>query len=401
MVRITVNSSEKRYKKSKDSNKNIVLTLRTNEEKQSKESHFLNLRGMPDKPSKRRDRYFVKQVAQSGALMGILLPGELKRASEEGVLPPPYMVDYKIPLDIGGTSNISNMYIVDQNVADLMDFLYWRQIRLEVNALKEHQQQQKNPSKIAVSFAKLPQVFTQDEFLSYILAHERKGLQKYLMEKKLQETDTVEKVSIENFPNGDVLWRLKSPEPVPEGTQMTIVKVRPRLWVERSRWRSEYMALRPEFIKISLRRGDFDDLSDDIRKKIMQTGHVPSFARRTCHHILPLVLGGENRLNNLCWLDEKIHSRLHAKFIAPLEDRLHGLTKLPENLFFEIPVPVGAKVPQYKLVKGKLQLVDSTVPDQLRKTLKKVSAKPVSPVRFKKKGKKQKGRRPMDDQNEA
>ncbi len=350
MLHTTINSAEKRYKKSKDVKKNIVLSFRTCENGCPKESYFLNLKGVQEKPSKRRNRYVVKQFAKMGKLDEILSPETLKQATEEGVLPPPYVVDYKVPLDLGGSSNVSNMYVVDRNVAELMDVLYWRQIRLEVNAAcHDRDQKHQKPPRIIVSFAQLPRLFTQEKFLEYILPHERKGLQKYLNQKATQEAIKNEKVSVQVLPDGSELWRLLAQEMLPSGLRRAIIKVAPRLWVERNRLRGEYIKMRPKIVLASLRRGDFKDLPIATQRQIRTRERVPGYVGRTCHHILPLALGGENEMTNICWLNERVHTLLHQKFISPYETHMHGMVDVPQNLFFEIPIPSDAKIQTYTI----------------------------------------------------
>jgi len=395
---MTISSTEKRYKKSKDTKKNIVLTFRTAEDGRPKESYYLNFNEY-SKSSKRRDRYFVKQLAKEGELDEILSPDDLKRALSDGVLPPPYVVDYKVPLDLGGAGKLRNMYVVDANVAELMDALYWHQIRLELRAFKDRYKGQQPPDRILVSFATLPKLFTQQKFLEYVLPHERKELQRYLSKKVQQDIEKNEKVSVQTLADGNVLWSLMMPEKLPKGMKMAIVQVNPRLWVERRQVRSEYAAMRSKMVLASLRRGDFKDLPVEMQRQIRRTERVPSAANRTCHHILPLALGGENKMQNVCWLDDRIHKLIHQKFISPFEARMHGMATLPENLFFEMPVPVNAQIERYRLVQGVLQPVAAEKP-QLKKTLKNASKEPKFEKRKNKKHKRFK-LPPFDPQNEA
>lgn len=355
MLNTTLNSTETRYKKSTDVNKNRILTLRTCEDGRSKETHLLNLKVDPEKTSKHRDRQAVKNFAKLGELDEILSPDDLKRALEEGVLPAPYVVDYKVPLDIGGSTNLTNMYVVDRDVAELMDFLYWRQIRAFVkSACENSERRRQTPPKIAVSFGMLPIVFTQEKFLGYVLPHERKGLEKYLAQKAEQDTIKSEKVSAQTLADGNDLWRLSAPDALPPGMKMAIIKVAPRLWIERNQVRGEYIKMRPKIVLASLLRGDFKDLPIDTQRQIRKTERVPGHVNLTCHHILPLALGGGNEMKNICWLNGRVHILLHQKFFAPYETFMYGMVNVPQNLFFEVPIPENAKIQRYELVKGVL-----------------------------------------------
>ncbi len=390
-----INSNEKRYKKTTNANKDVVLTLRTLEDGTTKEVHFLNFRENPDKPSKRRDRFFVKQLAKDKELDRILLPNDLERAKTEGVLPAPYVVDYKIPLDLGGSGNTSNMYVVDRDVAKLMEHLYWKQIRTEIRALRMRPIQQRKQSRIGVSFAPIPHVFTEQAFLQYIQQHERKELQKYLAKKKQADTPTPQKVIFQNLPNGELLLQPIASGPVPKGFEMAIVRVFPREWNDRTRLRGEYTQLRTQIALDSLKRGDFDAWPEGMRKKIASSGgHVPSVAQVTCHHILPLLLGGDNKMKNICWLNEHVHNLIHSKFIAPLESCLFSLSENISHLFFEMPIPEGTALQTYKLDKG--ELVPNPMPEatQLRKTLQILSSSPTTQVRKHKRLKKKKPKKP-------
>ena len=220
-----------------------------------------------------------------------------------------------------------------------------------------------------------------------------------MIQKAEQETKKSEKVSVQTLADGSVLWHLSAPEMLPRGLKMAIVKVSPRLWVECNRVRGEYIAMRPKIVLASLRRGDFKDLPIATQRQIRSKERVPAHVNRTCHHILPLALGGENEMRNICWLDDRVHTLLHQKFIAPYEAYMHGMVSVPPNLFFEIPVPQDTKVARYRLVQGTLQVVEP--PAKLKKTLSNVSTEHPVDMRHKKKGKKQKGRRPIEDQNEA
>lgn len=390
----TVNSVEKRYKKIIDSNKDVILTFRTLEDGSTKEVHFLNFRETPDRPSKRRDRFCVKQLAEKGYFKGILSPDDIQRALTEGVVPDPYVVDYKIPLDLGGSGTVGNMYVVDRYVAELMEHLYWKQIRMEIQALQMRSTQQKKRSRIGVSFARLPRVFTQEDFLNYIMQHERKELQKYLIKKKRETEPLPKKVVFQYFSNNELLLRLIVPEKVPQGMKMAIIKVSPRQWDDRSRLRGDYTHSRAQIALASLQRGDFDAWPEELRKKIISSGgHVPSVAHVTCHHILPLLLGGDNKVKNVCWLNDKVHENIHNKFIAPLESCLYGMEQKPSKLFFEMPVPEGASIQTYSLVNGELQ--PNPIPEsaQLLKTLQKLSLPPAQFLRRHKRTKKKNIRR--------
>lgn len=388
-MNFSINSSEKRYRKTTDGNKNVLLTFRTLEDGTAKEVHLLNFRETPDRPSKRRDRFFVKQLAADGAFAGLLSPDDIEKATNEGVLPSPYVVDYKIPLDLGGSSDLRNMYVVDKDVAELMEVLYWHQIRTEVHAFQARQEQQKSNHKIGVSFASIPRVFTQEAFLKYILQHERKGLQKYLAKKKLAEEGAPERVSFQSLSDGGLLLRLIAPDVPPKGMQLSIIGVSPREWNDRSRLREEYTQLRPQIAMASLQRGDFDAWPKDMRQKIIDSdGHIPGVAQVTCHHILPILLGGDNKMKNICWLNDEVHKLIHSKFIAPLESCLHRISTGAGRLFFEMPVPEGVSLQTYTLVNG--ALVPNPMPQasQLRKTLQILSSSPTTVVRQHKRQKK-------------
>jgi len=352
-----INSQQKRYKRSKDSKKNLVsFELLSREKDEKRTLHILNLRGAPQKPSKRRDRFVVKKLAEEGALNGVLSPEAIERAKTTGVLPPTLTVDYKIPLDLGGLATTENMYVVDKDVAVLMDKLYWHQLRLEVNKIREQYGQ--NTPKIGISLYPLPNVFTQEDFLNYVLFYERKGLSTYLAKRRKLIMDTPDRIVFESLPNGESLLKLRNPPQLPADMKMVIVRVNPRSNTEQQTIRAEYIEKRPAIVQASLRRGDFDALTPQDKKQIAQKGHVPTIL--SCHHILPLHLGGGNEMSNIRWMDHLEHSALHQRFIAPLESCLFVLSDEVKNgLFFEMPVPVGAKIPTYTLQNG--QLVPSGV----------------------------------------
>ena len=166
--------------------------------------------------------------------------------------------------------------------------------------------------------------------------------------------------------------------------------------------RGEYIAMRPKMVLASLRRGDFKDLPIATQRQIRTTERVPGYVNRTCHHILPLALGGGNEMHNICWLNDHIHTLLHQKFISPYEALMHGMVSVPPNLFFEMPVPQDAQVPRYRLVQGTLQPVESRTSAKTKLALTDVfTARGVEMRGKKKKGKKFRMRGRRADQNEA
>ncbi len=120
-----INWSRKRYNQQRKSGQ-VIIELLTHEGGRPK-THFLNFkesRFISPFRFKRQARAFVRTLAGKGVFDGSFSAEELKLASKSGKLPDSYMVDYKIPLELGGLNGPDNMYVVDRQVFELMDLLY-------------------------------------------------------------------------------------------------------------------------------------------------------------------------------------------------------------------------------------------------------------------------------------
>lgn len=335
----------KRYRKKKDKFKNVVLEFLVREKNQEKETFFLNVEG--DQPSaqfdvKKQANKLVKRLAKSGAFNGCFKTREIKNAEINGKLPRDYQVDFIVPPSVGGSYSADNLYITSKEVATLMYDLYWRQILLELKAF----QYKGDSHKICVEMPKIPRFFSSLDFLDFVLPHEKQKIAEYLSRKAQWRREAVRQISRTDRQNYLVL-ELGKKIRAPEGMKMAFVKVHSVPMDERALVRQEYLKTRPDIVRNSLARGDFDGQPEDILETIAATGHIPEVTGLTCHHIVPRSLGGKNDMDNIFWLDKNAHMGLHRVYIDPLVDYLDGLVGEKRPIFFEMPVPENTKVPLY------------------------------------------------------
>ena len=351
-----INSDRKRYKRKKV-NRQVIIELLTRQSGKPKRLRFLNFKekfALKSVRFKKRAKLLVKRMAAEGDFDGVFTEKEIKRALASGKLPRGYIVDYQIPTDMGGLHSLTNMYVVDRDVAFLMDALYWHQVRLEVNAFLANPKNEFG--KIGVFMEPCPRFFSLKNFLEYILPDEKRMLGGLLRRRKEQAATEPKNVIRQDLRNGIIL-RLSKRPPMPENMEMTLVPVELVTPDERGRVRAEYTEKRPQIIQESIIRGDFKRFSAEIQEYISRTGRVPTTL--SCHHILPRALGGKNDMKNVCWLTDEEHQNLHKCFITPLANYFSWMMETPRPVFMELPVPTGSKIKTFfKNEQGLLQLKD-------------------------------------------
>ena len=340
---------EKRYRRKKDKFKNTLLEFLVHEKGQEKETVFLNIQGATPDPQfdvKKQANKLVKKLAREGAFNGVFKTREIKNAEINGRLPRDYQVDFIIPPAVGGSYTAENMYVTSKEVATLMYDLYWRQILLEMRAF----QYKGDEHKFGIVKPVTPKFFSCLAFLDFILPHEKQKIAEYLARKAQWRREAVQHIARLDRPNMLVLSlgrKLKAPD----GMKMAFVKVKGVPMDERAMVRQEYLKTRPDIVRQSLLRGDFDSLSNDIREVIAATGHIPEQTGLTCHHVLPRALGGKNDMDNIFWVDKNAHLSLHRIFIDPLVDYLDGLIGENRSIYFQMPVPQDTKIPLFGMTR--------------------------------------------------
>ena len=316
------------------------------EKGQEKETIFLNVEGATPDPQfdvKKQANKLVKKLAREGVFEGVFKLREIKNAEINGRLPRDYQVDFIVPPSVGGAYSADNLYITSKEVATLMYDLYWRQILMEKNRF----QYQGDEHRFGIVMPKVPRFFSSLDFLDFVLPHEKQKIAEYLSRKAQWRREAVRMISRTDKANLLVLELGRKIRP-PEGMKMAFVKVRPVPMDERALVRQEYLKTRPDIVRASLERGDFDHLSEDIRERIAATGHIPEETGLTCHHILPRSLGGKNNIENIYWINKNAHIGLHRVYIDPLVDYLDGLVGEKRPIYFEMPVPEDARIPLYQ-----------------------------------------------------
>ena len=359
--------SQKRYRCKKDKFKNTILEFLVHEKNQEKETRFLSLKEEKPDPTfdfKKQANKLVKRLAREGAFNGSFKTREIRNAEINGRLPRDYQVDFIIPPTVGGTYTPDNMYVTSKEVATLMYDLYWRQILMEMKRF----QYKKDLHKFGVIMPKVPSFFSGLDFLDFVLPLEKQVIAEYLSRKAQWRRDAARMIC-KTDKTQYLILELSKKIRAPEGMKMAFVRVRSVPVDERALVRQEYLRTRPDIVKASLARGDFNDQPEHIQQTLMATGHVPEETGLTCHHILPRALGGKNNMDNIFWVNKNIHLNLHRVYIDPLVDYLDGLIGEKRPIYFEMPVPENTKIPLYsKTRRG--QIVSQTVKTPERPTPK-------------------------------
>jgi len=357
MDRPQINSTRKRFSEKRSSGQ-VVAELLT-KGKGAKKMHFLNFkssRTINPFRFKRQARHFVRDLAAKGAFNGEFSPEELALATKSGKLPDSYVVDYKIPLELGGLNCPDNMYVVDCQVLDLMAVLYWHQIRILANAFK-HTNKTNGSARMGILCSPIPSFFDQKAFLNFILPDDLIAVKSCLQATQKRKKKAESEVVASEHSNGVVL-NMENPPALPPHMEMALVQVQPIPQEERDRIALEYEDRRNDIVIASLKRGDFKKLSRQELRQIEQIGRVP--AHLSCHHILPRELGGSNEMQNICWLPTKAHEMLHQKFLTPLTNHLYKIIEqqgLEKSVFLEMPVPEGAKISKFFIKDGVLKRI--------------------------------------------
>ena len=363
-----LNSKYKRYRKRKDAFKNTVLEFVVHEPCAEKETHFLNFSSAPSDNKfdfKKEANRLVKRLAKEGAFSSFSV-SEQKNAELNGKLPKGFQVDFIIPPAVGGKYSFDNLYVVPKEVSLLMYQLYWRQVIPEFKAFIN----KKEPHRFGVQFPKIPKLFFRRHFLNFIPNYEKQDIVKYLERKEKWRKNALNHVLVNSNKRTIVLRALKRKD-VPSGMKYALLKISSLSSMERAKRRQEYLHVRPDLVRSSLKRGDFQHLPTKTQDIILRTGHVPDSADLTCHHVLPRALGGENGLDNICWLSKNDHMRLHRGYIDPLIEYLDGLFDEKRSIFIEIPVPVNTKMPLFTLSKQGLVIKSRAATPVLKRLIRR------------------------------
>lgn len=124
-------------RKTTDKFKNLMLHFVCQDNKYFKENPqtvYLTETGVGEKETsvkkfhiqqfKKQANLFVRRLATRHCFDGIFSEKDKAIALKTGHLPKNYVVDFRIPLELGGTLDTSNMYVVSSDVADIMDETY-------------------------------------------------------------------------------------------------------------------------------------------------------------------------------------------------------------------------------------------------------------------------------------
>ena len=336
----------KRYHKTTNRFKDIIFYLEGKKDDVPCEEVLLSLVSQEEIPPRRvlqkKTKNFIKQMAESGAFEEFNQRVRF-RASKKGKLPRGYDIFYLIPPSIGGSYDISNMIVTMPEISHLMYEYYWKQLIpfVHKNAL------QPNGHKMGVAFRKIPKVFTPDDFFDFVLPDERSSFEA-LLTARLHWRERVQTLALMQEEKKYIFLKLRQALPPPPGMKNEIVRVCPISEVERAAVRSEYQQKRPELVLESLKRGDFDHLSENLKARIISDkGYIPTEANLSCHHIIPRALGGLNKLDNIVWLSTEDHMVLHEKYLNPLYFCIEQMADSDKDVFVQMPIPESVDIPTY------------------------------------------------------
>lgn len=366
-----LNSRYKRYRKRRDEYRNTILEFIVRENWAEKRTHFLNFpntRPNENFDFKKEANRLVRRLAAQGVFHSFSIR-EQKNAELNGKLPRDYHVDFIIPPAVGGSYSFDNLYVVPKEVSSLMYQMYWKQVIPEAKSFVGRGE----THRFGVQFPDIPKFFSRKDFLDFIPSYEKQDLIKYFMRKEKWRKDALRYV-VAKKSKRTLILSLQKRKKAPAGMKYALLKTTALSSLERAKVKQEYLHQRASLVRASFERGDFIHLSDKMKATILHTGHVPTGADLTCHHILPRSLGGENVLENICWLGKNDHLRLHRTYIDPLIEYMDGVFDEPRTVFVEIPVPVDTKMPLFTISRQGLVVEDKPKSSILRKVFKRAKA---------------------------
>ena len=350
MARVSL-SSKQPWRRIRDEHDNVILDMLVNDTGAERKTYFLDLDNLGKDRKfdlKRQTRLLVRRLARKGDFQSFPI-GDQKRAELYGQIPKGYEADFFIPLTVGGSYSIENLCIISKDISQLMHELYWKPLSLEIKRFLHRRNPKKN-TKIGIRMPDFARVFSQRSFLNFVLPKDREVLEKYLARKKAWRLSALKRVIVREKKDYFVL-RLLHRQRLPKGMVYALVKARRISLLESAKVKQVYLREKEQLVLACLERGDFNALPKKVRETIKKTGHIPGDMDLTGHHIIPRALGGENSVENMCWLDRDSHDKLHQIFINPLVEYCDFLSedKKQREIYVEIPVPEDAQIPRYIL----------------------------------------------------
>lgn len=299
---------------------------------------------------KKQANLFVRRLATRHCFDGIFSEKDKAIALKTGHLPKNYMVDFRIPLELGGTMDSSNMYVVSSDVAEIMDETYWSVIK---NCKDKFLQEKDFTHKLGFYMPSLPCVFTNEAFLDFVPATDRAAYEKVFQNKANWRSKLGNKVISQQFKKGILLSLQKKPV-VPTNMSMKIVKADFVSGAEKKIRRYDFNQNRSQFLQACGLRGDFN--------LFLHSDTTDTQQDLTAHHVIPLACGGNNDINNIVFLPYKQHTALHEEYLDPIQEKFNLLSCTGKNIFIEIPVPDCCRLPTYHVTKdNKIVVLDNKI----------------------------------------
>ena len=292
---------------------------------------------------KKQANIFVRRLFWAGAFENFSL-AEQKEASY-GWMPKGYEIALKIPLQCGGNYHLSNFALMPKGYSDILYSLYFGQLAEEVV------KQAPLGKKIHVSFPHIPDFVLPENFSNILFPEDRQQVFDFLQKQKSIHKTIAQKVE-KTVRGKKVFFKLRKAPSLPFACTWRETQIHFPNLLDRRKITQKYAHAKETLLSQALQRGDFDFLPPKQKAYLVQKHKFPAGIKLTCHHILPRRLGGENTLENVVWMNEEDHKKLHTQALNLLtEAALNEADKDEKKAhFIVLPVPQSS-LPEVNLKK--------------------------------------------------
>ncbi len=246
---------------------------------------------------------FLKRFAKTSRARKTWGKEEIKNMLK-GIPPAGFEVAHKIPLFCGGLDRETNIMLVEKTAAARLNQYLWQPMARKI--------QKTHADPITVEIPWMPPLLTQEMVDTWWEQNQERFRQnRYLMKQSMPEKTPIYRKCIGNR-------IILTPGDNPFSQYPTrLVEVLPPEPNAKQLFRSDKL-LRQAVVQQVVESYWLPQLNTRQMRAARARGTLPEKSGLNIHHILPLLLGGQNTLDNLVLLDSSTHYRVHRYVLNDL-----------------------------------------------------------------------------------
>ena len=302
---------------------------------------------------------FMKQLAKNGTLSKAGFSVEdIMLAQNEGHVPEGFTVEQIVPGGCGARPTPNNLCLMENGLSEYLMRHLWRYFHQDLQAEKTICEKKGKPlEQITISLSGFQSVMRINDWkktLDKSLLRRSKEVEEELKIQKLKEMDLIILST-----NNSVL--LAHPVFLEKdngffsnscGLKPAIINVRLTSSSEQQKLKFEYTEKRRDIIRTIAGQGKLPEIRLNKQKDIASSGWLPKNYAYTCHHVVPRALGGNNDVENMCWLQASDHAHLHVivnRYQHELKTNYKYLATRGDA-YLLLPVPASFNGPQLRVI---------------------------------------------------